>query len=86
MNITPYPNTKLIVDEDGLETELVLFQVDYGVFQIMDVQAANRYVNDKIEQNSNWTFDDYARLVDSPHSELIRIEQNSVVYTREENK
>lgn len=82
MNITPCPNTKLIVDEDGLETELVLFQVDYGVFQIMDVQAANRYVNDKIEQNSNWTFDDYARLVDSPHSELIRIEQNSVVYTR----
>ena len=42
--------------------------------------------NDKIEQNSNWTFDDYARLVDSPHSELIRIEQNSVVYTREGNK
>ena len=64
--IPPKPKMQLVVEEfDGSRYELELFQVDSGIYKIFDVSAGNRWCDTLLAENNNWTFADYAEIIDS---------------------
>lgn len=83
-SISPARNMTLVVEEfDGGEFELTVFQVEADVFQIFDVDAGNRWADTKFAGNNNWTFDDYAEMIDSSTITLVKIIKGDEVYERE---
>ena len=82
--IPPKPKMQLIVEEfDGSRYELELFQVDSGIYKIFDVSAGNRWCDTLLAENNNWTFADYAEIIDSYTMELVEIKCGSKTYERE---
>ena len=82
--IPPKPKMQLIVEEfDGSRYELELFQVDSGIYKIFDVSAGNRWCDTLLAENNNWTFSDYAEIIDSYTMELVEIKCGSKTYERE---